>query len=80
MQSTARKLRDLRNEIENETGSEARDITTNLVCLLHDVAKALGFSDREANRITGDRLVDEPIFSRIRHIALARRRSSLTRV
>jgi hypothetical protein len=75
MQSTARKLLNLRKQIENETGSEARDITTNLVCLLHDVAKALGFSDRVANRITGDRLVDEPIFSRKRHISRARSRS-----
>jgi len=66
MDSTARKLLNLRKTMEHESGVEGRDIKTNVVCLLYDVAKALGYSDRVADRITGDRLVNQPLFSRKR--------------
>ena len=75
MDVTARKLQSLRQKMETEAGLEGRDIRTNVVCLLCDVAKALGYSDRVADRITGDRLVNQPIFSRRRHASRVRRRS-----
>lgn len=66
MDPTARKLQALRKKMEHEAGTEGRDITSNVVCLLYDVAKALGYPDRIADQITGDRLVNKPIFSRKR--------------
>jgi len=75
MDSTARKLLNLRKTMENEAGVEGRDIKSNAVCLLYDLAKALGYSDRVADRITGDRLVNQPIFSRKRRVSRARRRT-----
>jgi hypothetical protein len=73
MDRTARKLQDLRKRMENEAGVQGRDIKTNVVCLLYDVAKALGYPNRIANQITGDRLVSQPIFSRKRSASRATR-------
>jgi len=75
MDATASKLLNLRKTMENESGVEGRDIRTNVVCLLYDVAKALGYSDRVVDQITGDRLVNQPIFSRKRRSPRTRRRS-----
>jgi hypothetical protein len=67
MDLTARKLLNLRKKMEDESGVEGRDIRTNVVCLLYDIAIALGYSDRVADQITGDGQVDQPIFSKRKH-------------
>ena len=63
---TVRKLQDLRKKMESRFAVEGRDIKTNAVRLLYEVAKALGYLDRIADQIIGDRLVNQPVFSRKR--------------
>ena len=73
MDPTARNLQGLRKKMESEAGVPGRDIKTNVVCVLFDVAKALGYPDPIADQITGDRLVNQPLFSRKRSAARAPR-------
>lgn len=72
---TVRKRQDLRKKMESKCEVEGRDIKTNAVRLPYDVAKALGYSDCVADQFTGDRLVNQPVFSRKRGAPRAHRAS-----
>lgn len=57
--------------MEGNAGMEGHDIKSNVLGLLYDGAKALRYSDHLADQIRGDRLVNQPIFSRKRDASRA---------